>query len=118
MKKIIRLTESDLARIVKRVINEEMESNTVSLKVGDRVEVSNFDERPGYNSPSPNKIISFMGTICKIAGFIVVKTDFGKCAEVLNKSENFWKEQGSNVKRIYQSSLREPKPCEKWSCQK
>ena len=113
MSKIIRLTEADLTRIVRRVINEQMESTSVSLKVGDRVEVSNLDERPGYNTPSPNKVISFMGTICKIAGFIVVKTDNGKCAEVLNKSENFWKEQGSNVKRIYQSSLREPKPCEK-----
>ena len=117
MSKIIRLTEADLTRIVRRVINEQMESGTVSLKVGDRVEVSNLDERPGYNTPSPNKIISFMGTVCKIAGFIVVKTDNGKCAEVLNKSQNIWKDERGN-KRIYQSSLREPTPCDKFSCQK
>jgi hypothetical protein len=33
MKRIIRLTESDLARIVRRVIKEQSEENTISLKV-------------------------------------------------------------------------------------
>ena len=40
MKKIVRLTESDLVRLVKRVINEQ--TGTISsLKIGDKILVSN-----------------------------------------------------------------------------
>ena len=41
MKKIIRLTESDLSRIVKRVINEEMYDNDLYSDVMDVIRNSN-----------------------------------------------------------------------------
>jgi hypothetical protein len=47
MKKVIRLTESDLVRIVKRVINEQ--TNSLKFKVGDRL----------YWSPEPGSALKF-----------------------------------------------------------
>lgn len=47
MKKIVRLTESDLVRIVKRVINEQ--NSSLKLKAGDRL----------YWSPESGKALKF-----------------------------------------------------------
>ena len=59
MKKIVRLTESDLTRIVKRVINEEdeMEGKGMSVTIKDVFEevVNALDELGGYDDSMKGK---------------------------------------------------------------
>tara|TARA_R110000868_G_scaffold4895_2_gene30465 strand:- start:17060 stop:17401 length:342 start_codon:yes stop_codon:yes gene_type:complete len=60
MKKIIRLTESDLARIVRRIIKED---NKQTPKVGDSVSI--------YNENAPSKK-NFFGTVCSVDGIELI----------------------------------------------
>ena len=76
MKKIIRLTESDLARIVRRVINEETEMNLVEKpKVGDIISI--------YKKKDVD--VNFHGSVCRINGnYLYLKSTSGeKCIEYL-----------------------------------
>jgi hypothetical protein len=50
MKKIVRLTESDLTKIVKRVINEELVSRFPSYKKGEVVVFTNRNADIGYDT--------------------------------------------------------------------
>ena len=80
MGKVIRLTESQLKNVIKRIINEE----NLSLKIGQSVRITNLDTRPGYNSPTPKQTISFYGKICNISdgNWVTVKgdgQDQGRC---------------------------------------
>lgn len=76
MKRIVRLTESDLARIVRRVISEETEMNLVEKpKVGDIIDI--------YKKKDVD--VNFHGSVCKIIGnYLYLKsTSDEKCIEYL-----------------------------------
>ena len=86
MKRVIRLTESDLARIVRRVMNEEMESTTAMPKVGDNL----------FVFKTKNVGENFTGKVCRIDGrYLYLKsTTSGKCAEYL------WNPKGLKVTKV------------------
>ena len=64
MKKIVRLTESDLTRIVKRVLNEQEENNTITSK-----ELKKLG-RKGWEPLTGNRTISMLEKMSD--NFIVV----------------------------------------------
>ena len=73
MKKIIKLTESDLVRIVKRVISEQ--STPTMPKIGSKLLI--------FKTKNVDK--NFNGTVCRIDGrYLYLKSTLsGKCAEYL-----------------------------------
>jgi hypothetical protein len=81
MKKIVRLTENDLMRIVKRIIKEE--STNIKLpKVGDRLRISN---PKNFNQ-------SYTGEVVKIINNYTIYLKNGqKCAEYI------WETEGINM---------------------
>jgi hypothetical protein len=119
MKKIIRLTESDLTRIVKRVISEQDNTKNIpQLKVGLSVEVINQERRTGYMPANdPSEVIDFYGTVCKIGRYITLKNSKGQCLEVVPDPKKYYK-AGSNTLGIVYLSLDKQRisKCEEWSC--
>ena len=119
MKKIVRLTESDLMRIVKRVISEQDNTKNIPhLKVGMNVDVINQERRTGYMPVNdPSEVVNFYGTLCRIGKFLTVKNDKGECLEVLNDPKKFYK-ASSNTLGVVSFSLdkRSIKKCSEWSC--
>lgn len=76
MKKIIKLTESDLIRIVKRVINENLDSDTLSRYKGQYYEVklkplnmTGYVFKKGMDYDEIEKIMSTIGSSYKIPTF-------------------------------------------------
>ena len=121
MSKIIRLTEADLTRIVRRVISEQDNTKNIpQLRVGLSVQVINQERRTGYMPVNdPNEVVQFYGTVCKIGSFITIKNSKNECLEVINKPEKFYK-AGNNILGVVSFSLNKSsiKKCETWSCQK
>lgn len=119
MKKVIRLTESDLMRIVKRVISEQDNTKNIpQLKVGMSVNVINQERRTGYMPVNdPSEVVTFYGTVCKIGRFIQLRNDKNECMEVLNDPKKFYK-TGSNTLGIVSSSFDKTsiKKCNERSC--
>ena len=72
MKRIVRLTESDLARIVKRVIREQAESKPVIPKPGMRVVSSNVVSAFGGEPVTSWRVFD---------GFVVQKVEKAKCID-------------------------------------
>ena len=73
MKKVIRLTESDLVRIVKRIINEETESTTTipfaflmtnNFKKSTRFSVDLGGEGGRQDSGSPKNAVCYKSGVC------------------------------------------------------
>jgi hypothetical protein len=121
MKKIVRLTESDLVRIVKRVISEQDNTKNIpQLNVGLNVNIINQERRTGYMPVNdPDEVIEFYGTVCKIGRFITIKNSKNECLEVINDPKKFYK-VGSNTLGIVYFSLNKQQitKCSEWSCQK
>jgi hypothetical protein len=69
MKKVVRLTERDLTRLVKRVINEQADSGFETYKKGitDLITSNGFTKIDGYTTPTYEKNLGERG----IAYFIV-----------------------------------------------
>lgn len=84
MKKIVRLTESDLMRIVKRVINEEALSSIPTI--GSTL----------FIYKTKNVGTNFTGKVCRIDGrYLYLKSSSsGKCAEYL------WDPNGLKVTKV------------------
>jgi len=85
MKKIIRLTESDLTRIVKRVMNEEMMTSTSKPTIGSTLFVY-----------AKNDAKNFTGKVCRIKdNYLYLKNlATGECAEYL------WNPSGLTVTKV------------------
>ena len=83
MRKIIRLTENDLTRLVRRVIEEQ--SSIPQPKVGDSINI--------YKKGNPS--INFQGTICSMDGrYLYIKN------YVTNECIEFLWGEGISVKKI------------------
>jgi hypothetical protein len=86
MKKVIRLTESDLMRIVKKVMNEEMMTSTPKPTIGSTLFV--------YKAKNVGE--NFTGRVCRINGdyFYLKSSTTGECAEYL------WNPSGLKVTKV------------------
>ena len=119
MKKIVRLTESDLVKLVKRVISEQDNTKNIpGLKVGLNVEVINQERRTGYMPVNdPSEVVTFDGEICKIDGYLKLKNYKGECLEVVNDPKKFYR-AGDNTLGIVNFSLDKQriKKCSEWFC--
>ena len=86
MKKIIRLTESDLARIVKRVIREQMETNSNPLAQGLKNVIDSLPDNPGLEGVK--KITSFCKKQSNLSNSKYVSNVIDMINEVLNGFSN------------------------------
>jgi hypothetical protein len=97
MKKIIRLTESDLTRIVKRVMNEEMMTSTSKPTIGSTLFVYK-EKNVGEN---------FTGKVCRIKdNYLYLKNlGTGKCAQYLWNPSGLKVTKNGNMYDIKDSSF-------------
>ena len=93
MKKVVRLTENDLMRIVKRIIKEE--STNIKLpKVGDRLRISNPKDTPQSYTGDVVKIWNnYMIYLKDVSSFINPSSPGQKCAQYV------WKTEGINMEK-------------------
>ena len=100
MKKVIKLKESDLQRIVKRVLNEQEESNTISSK-----EILKLEKKEGWESVMGQLPISKIVTMSD--NFMVVDGKGGTLAGAQLDAQTKQKQLGIKQKRLFVISKNE-----------
>ena len=99
MKRIIRLTESDLTRIVRRVLNEQVPDDE-GIKVLQDLGSKYFNFDKSYFQKNPEGVIYMKPNDPSVR---ILKINDKKLNDVKFQFDNFWMEQGEDFGRGFDS---------------